>query len=226
MNKQIELLLNHQSIRKYADKEVTQETINTIIEVKDKEKRKLLSESAGGQKWVVSAPLVLLFCGDLYRGSKYYENIDQDILSNTEQYTIATVDAALAGQKALIAAQTLGLGGVVVGGIRNEVELVSKEFKLPNLVFPIFLLCLGYPADDPGLKPRLPQGVIHKIDTYDETKDAILIGEYNKTVSAYYEERTNGETKDRWTERCGKYLMAKPRYNVGEYFRKIGLLKR
>lgn len=244
MDKTIELLLNHRSIRKYTDQEVSQETIDkivacaqmaptsshfqayTIIEVKDMNKRKLLAEWGGGQKWVEEASLVLLFCGDLHRAGKYYENIDNDILSNTEAYTVAAVDAALAGQKAFIAAQSLGLGGVCVGGIRNEVEKVSKEFKLPNLVFPLFSLCLGYPDDDPGIKPRLPKDIVHKLDFYDESKDEELMKEYNKTISDYYAKRTDGKEKDRWTQRCGKYLMEKPRYNVGDYFRRIGLLKK
>lgn len=243
MNKGIEVLLAHRSIRKYTEKQVPQETIDTIIacaqmaptsshfqaytiiEVKDKAKRKFLAEWAGGQAWVQEAPLVLLFCGDLHRASKYYEDIDKDILNNTEAYTVATVDAALAAQKALIAAQNLDLGGVFVGGIRNEVEKISIEFKLPDLVFPLFLVCMGYPDDNPGIKPRLPQGVVHKVDYYDDTNDDKLIDEYNKLISNYYEERTKGKERDRWTERSGKYLSEKPRYNVGKHFRNIGLLK-
>lgn len=244
MNKSIEVLMGHKSIRKYTDQTVTQVTIDTIIscaqmaptsshfqaytiiEIKNQKKREFLAEIAGGQSWVINAPLVLLFCGDLYRGSKYYEDVNLDILSNTELYTVATIDAALAAQKALITGQMMGLGGVFVGGIRNEVELISKEFNLPELVFPLFALCLGYSADNPGIKPRLPKEVIYKIDSYDETKDDELIEEYNDTVSEYYKDRTNGIEKDRWTERCTKYLNAKPRYNVGEHFRSIGLLKR
>lgn len=244
MDKTIELLLNHKSIRKYTDQQVSQETIDiiissaqmaptsshfqayTIIEVKDLKKRRLLADWAGGQKWVESAPLVLLFCGDLFRAEKYYEDIDKDALTNTESYTVATIDAALAAQKAFIAGQALGLGGVCVGGIRNEVEKISEEFGLPDLVFPLFLLCLGYPDQDPGLKPRLPQEIVHKIDFYDDRKDQELMEAYNKTVSDYYDKRTDGKEKDRWTERCGKYLSEKPRYNVGEHFRKIRLLKK
>lgn len=244
MNKEIELLLNHRSIRKYTDQSVSQETIDTIIscaqmaptsshfqcytiiEVKDQGKKKLLSECAGGQPWVESAPLVLLFCGDLHRAEKYYEDIDKEVLSNTEFYTVATVDTALAAQKAFIAAQSLGLGGLFVGGIRNKIEIIGEEFNLPKLVFPLFLVCLGYPAQDPGIKPRLPQEVVHKIDFYDESKDTDLIDQYNKIVSDYYDKRTNGKEKDRWTQRCGKYLSEKPRNSVGEYIRKIGLLKK
>lgn len=244
MDKEIELLLNHTSVRRYQDKPVPREIVNTIvqcaqmaptssyfqaysiIEVQDKNKRVILAEAAGGQVWVNKAPLVLLFCGDLNRGRKYYEEVDQEIFSNTESYTVATIDAALAAQKALIAAQTLGLGGVFVGGIRNDVDRLIKEFKLPDLVFPLFALCLGYPNEMTELKPRLPQEAVHKIDFYDESKDDELIEQYNKTISEYYMERSRGRIKDRWTSRCGKTLMDKPRDEVGYFFRKIGLLKK
>lgn len=244
MNETIKILSNHMSIRKYQDKPVDRDTVDTIIkcaqmaptsshfqaytiiEVKDPEKRKFLAEVAGGQKWVVEAPLVLLFCADLNRGKKYYEGTEKAVFSNTECYTVAVIDASLAMQKAFIAAQSLGLGGVVVGGIRNDVEALSKKFQLPDMVAPLYLLCLGYPDEEPGLKPRLPQEEIHKIDYYDDRNQDQLIDEYNQTVKEYYISRTDGKKQDRWTEHCGTLLMAKTRDDVGVFFRRIGLLEK
>ena len=244
MNETIKLLLNHMSIRKFKDKEIDNEIVDliikcgqmaptsshfqaySIIEVKDKNKREFLYTISGRQRWINEAPLLLLFCADLNRGNKYFENINHDILSNTESYTVGVIDTALVVQKAFIAAQSLGLGGVIVGGIRNDVEGLSKEFNLPNLVAPLCLLCLGYPDDNPGIKPRLPKEEIHKIDFYDDSKQDIYIDNYNETVRNYYIKRSDGEVQDTWTQRCGQYLMAKPRYNVGEFFRKISFLKK
>ncbi|MDF2521809.1 MAG: Oxygen-insensitive nitroreductase [Clostridia bacterium] len=244
MNETINLLLNHMSIRRYKDKPVDRETVNTIIkcaqmaptsshfqaytiiEIQDSAKREFLAKAAGDQRWIKEAPLVLLFCGDLHRGKEYFEGADPEVFSNTESYTVAVVDAAIAMQKALIAAQSLGLGGVVAGGIRNDVEGVAKEFKLPELVCPLFALCLGYPDEVPGTKPRLPQEEIHKIDYYDESNSRELIDKYNQEIKDYYTKRTNGKAQDRWTERCGRLLMAKTRDEVGCFLRKIGFLKR
>lgn len=244
MNETIKILLNHMSIRKYQEKPVDREIVDTIIkcaqmaptsshfqaytmiEIQDQEKKNFLSEIAGGQKWVAEAPLVLLFCADLNRGVKYYENTDKAVFGNTECYTVAVIDASLAMQKAFVAAQSLGLGGVVVGGIRNDVEALSRKFKLPDMVAPLYLLCLGYPDEVPGLKPRLPQEEIHKIDYYDDSKQKQFIDQYNETVKEYYINRTNGKTQDRWTAHCGKFLMAKTRDEVGIFFRKIGLLEK
>lgn len=244
MNDTIKLLMNHMSIRKYQDKPVNRETADTIvkcaqmaptsshfqaytiIEVQDKEIRKTVSEIAGGQKWVAEAPLVLLFCADLNRGKKYYENTDKEVFGNTECYTVAVIDASLAMQKAFIAAQSLGLGGVVVGGIRNDVKALAEIFRLPEMVAPLFLLCLGYPDETPGLKPRLPKEEVHRIDYYDNSKQAGLIDGYNAVVQEYYRKRTGGKSETSWTEHCGQLLMAKTRDDVGVYFRQFGFLKK
>lgn len=244
MERALEILLNHSSVRKYTDKPVVAEIKEkiiesacmaptsshiqayTIIEVVDEDKRRLLSEYAGGQKWVVNAPLLLLFCGDLHRARKFFNVANPDIYSNTELFSVAVIDTSLVAQKALVTAQVMGLGGVFIGGIRNKVEHVSRLFNLPNLVFPLFALCLGYPAESNGIKPRLPKGVVHKLDTYSDHDDEKLIKEYDEDMKEYYFERTDGKESDTWTERSGLYLDQKPRHNVGEHFRNIGLLEK
>ena len=93
-NETIDLLLAHSSVRQYQDKPVSQEVVDTIlncaqraptssylqsytiIQVEDKEKRAALMEFSGGQKWLVNAPLVLLFCGDLHRDDQLLHPAD------------------------------------------------------------------------------------------------------------------------------------------------------
>ncbi len=243
MNQVTELLQKHVSIRKYKDKQLEREMVEilvdcaqmastsshyqsyTMIEVQKKEGREALFAASGGQAWVLSAPLVMLFCGDLKRADKYFQGIDKRVLGNTECYTFATIDASLAAQNMLIAAESLGLGGVFVGGIRNDVESVARAFKLPPLVFPLFALCIGWPDDAPGIKPRLPKEVVRKFDFYDETKDDGIVGTYNQAISEYYDKRTGGEKKDDWSQHSGCLMMAKTRYEVGRFFRKHGLLQ-
>ena len=162
-NETIDLLLAHSSVRQYQDKPVSQEVVDTIlncaqraptssylqsytiIQVEDKEKRAALMEFSGGQKWLVNAPLVLLFCGDLHRDDQLLHPADQNVLHNAELFTVAVSDASLVAQRAFIAAQALGLGGVIVGGVRNETAKMARLFDLPELVFPLYVLCLGYP---------------------------------------------------------------------------------
>ena len=240
----IDLLMNHVSIRKFKDREVNKETLDTIIEcaqmaptsnnlqtytiveVRDKKKKEELSQLSGGQPWVVEAPVVLLFCVDLNRSREYVPVDSTDVFGNAELYTVAVIDTALAAQKAFIAAQSLALGGVFIGGIRNNMEEVHNIFVLPDLVAPLFLLCLGYPDDNPDLKPRLPKDVIHKIDYYDNAKDDKLVNEYDETMKKYYSKRTNGKSNTNWTEKCSKAFSGSRRDKTGEFLKSVGFLKK
>lgn len=240
----IDLLINHVSIRKYKDKAVDRKILDTIIEcaqmaptsshlqtytiieVKDKSKKEELARISGDQRWVAEAPVVLLFCADLHRCKKYFNVDNNEVFTTAELYTIASVDTALAAQKAFIAAQSLGLGGVIVGGMRNDMMEVHDLFKLPDLVAPLFLMCLGYPDDNPDKKPRLPKDIILKTDYYDESKDDELINEYNKIFKEYYTERTKGRFSETWTEKSSRVLSAKDWDETGKFLKNIGFLKK
>lgn len=240
MNQTIEMLTDHRSIRKYKDIPVSEQIVQqivsaaqwsstsshfqayTIINVKDPVRRAQIAEATGGQKWVVNAPLFLVFCADLHRAQKYWVNKQDRVFSNNEFFIIATVDATLAAQQAFIAAKSLGLGGVYIGGIRNNLETVSEALNLPNLVYPVFGMCLGYPDDDPGAKPRMPLQAIYKVDTYDETDEEPIVAAYNQHVKEYYLERTGGTTDETWSERCGRLMMEKTRDNLGLFLKSKG----
>jgi len=244
MNSTIELLMSHRSVRKYEDKNIEEEKINAIIEsaqwsatsghfqaysiiqVKDPGKRRIISEVAGNQKWVVKCPLFLVFCANLKRSKDYWEEIDPSVLGNMEMLLVSTIDASLAAQKAFIAAQSLGLGGVFIGGIRNDIKAVSDLLELPELIIPLFGMCLGYPAEQHLQKPRLPKGLIYKENRYIEDGDDLLMTEYNELIRRYYFERTKEEKKENWSKRCGKAMMAKTREQVGEFLKSKGFALR
>ena len=240
MNETIKVLLSQRSIRKFKEQEIEPEKLHeiisaaqwtatssyfqafTIINIKDPAKRSAIAKLAGGQPWVENCAVFLMFCADLHRAQKYWKSADNKIFSNHEAFVIATVDAALAAQKAYIAAQSLGLGGVFVGGIRNDIGAVCSLLGLPQLVYPVFGMCLGYPDGEQVQRPRLPLDVIFKTDTYDETKDEALINEYDELVRQYYINRTSGKIDDTWSERCAKTLMEKPRYEVRDFLKTKG----
>ena len=79
-----------------------------------------------------------------------------------EMSLVATIDAALVGMSASLVADSLGLGGCMIGGMRNHPEKVAHVLGLPDGVFVAFGMTLGYPAKRPSSKPRYPDtGVIH-----------------------------------------------------------------
>ncbi|MBX4334522.1 nitroreductase NfsA, partial [Mycobacterium tuberculosis] len=81
-------------------------------------------------------------------------------LGLAEQLLIGVVDTALLAQNALTAAESLGLGGVYIGGLRNSIEAVTELLELPQHVLPLSGLCLGWPAHSPDIKPRMPAAML------------------------------------------------------------------
>lgn len=236
------VILNHRSIRSFEDKAVNPADLQTIISAAQMAPSScfyqaytiirvtepviidVLQKSSGGQKCFSTAKEILVFCADFYRGTTFFEEIDPAVIENTEYYTVAVIDCALAAQNALNAAESLGLGGVYVGGIRSDITAVSEALRLPRLVIPLFALCLGYPAEEPGQKPRLPMGAVCKDNYYNTENDNKYIEEYNRTNEEYYTARENAP--DRWTRRCGQSLMSDTRDAAGTYIKKQGFLKR
>ena len=116
---------------------------------------------------------------------------------------VACIDAALVGMCASLAADTLGLGTVMIGGMRNDPDGVAEVLGLPDGVFVAFGLCMGWPKTRPEPKPRLPEGlVIHRERYADGDLDAGL-ADYEAVMAAHH--RAVGRDPDEpWAERIVK----------------------
>lgn len=245
MNETIKLIKSHKSIRKYLDKPVEDSIIKeiiisaqsastssfmqayTIIDVMDNEKRKTIRILSGDQAYIEECPLFLVFCADLHKFEIACDlNNDHMDQGYTEAFIIATVDAALAAQNAMLAAESLGLGGVYIGGIRNNPKEISKLLELPDNVYAVFGMCLGYPAENPDIKLRLPLGVVCCTDKYDVDNKTDLIKHYDKKISDYYISRTNGLRSDTWTGQIAKHVSRPLRPHMKEFLNSKGLLKK
>lgn len=144
----------------------------------------------------------------------------------TEQFLTASVDCALFAQNVLIGAESVGLGGCYIGAIRNEIAAVDNLLGLPDLVYPVFGMCLGYPAQDPEIKPRLPLAVVLKQERYDNTGDKDDIKGYDKRVSNYYKTRTGGTKDNTWSAQISDMLVKEARPHMLEYLKTKGFLLR
>lgn len=252
MNQVLELMFNHRSIRKYSDKLISDSDVSliikaaqsaatssflqayTIIEVRDVTLRSKLKPLCGDQDYVEEAPLFFVFCADLHR-IKLICEMDANASDKTtvttyepgwtESFIIATVDAALAAQNALLAAESMGMGGVYIGGIRNNAQTVSDLLGLPEEVYPVFGMCIGYPAQDPAVKERLPQPLIHHIDRYGEL-DMTELKAYDARISTYYHHRSGGKNSDTWTKSVSKKFAGEKREHMKAFLEKRGFNKR
>ncbi len=126
----------------------------TIIWVKDKQKRQKVLDACGVQN--VTAPGVLVICADLRRLAKTLDSLDYDhCLKHGYGHALkllSIVDAALAAENMTIAAECYGLGSLFIGSALANQEL-TKTLKLPKGVLPLTLLCIGYPAEEPPIRP-------------------------------------------------------------------------
>lgn len=239
MNHTLEHMLNHRSCRRYSDEEVDEELLQelfraaqmaptslfmqsySIIRVEDPAQREVLYEASGGQPWIKEAPVVLLYLADLYRALNFLPDIDDKALRNTEMYTVAVTDTALVAQNFAIAAESRGLGLTFVGGIRDNPDKIIEAFNLPELVFPLFVQCVGYPDECNDLKPRLnPEIILHR-DRYESDKLSHLMGDYNAHMVQYYKNR--GIEGD-WFEHVAIKVAKKPRYHMDGAVRRQGFL--
>jgi nitroreductase len=180
MNETLKVLDNRQSLRAYELRPISQEHRDliihsafraptaggmmhySIIEVVDQAKKDRLVETCDHQPFIAKAPLVLLFLADMQRWYDLfqYSNVpaiceERGINYVTPQESdllLACCDALIAAQNAVIAAESLGIGSCYIGDIMENIEIHREMFKLPNWVFPIALLCFGFPPK--GMKPR------------------------------------------------------------------------
>ncbi|HEY8417450.1 MAG TPA: NADPH-dependent oxidoreductase [Limnochordales bacterium] len=140
----------------------------SIIVVTDAQRRQELA-ALTGQEHVGQAPLLLVFCPDLYRLERVCQRQGYPFADrHTEMFIQAVVDAAIAGQNAAVAAESLGLGICYIGSIRNRPLEVARLLKLPPRTFALFGMTIGYPARQPRLKPRLPAEVTVHWEEYSD----------------------------------------------------------
>lgn len=153
----------------------------TVIRVEDREQRNRIAALTPDMPWIGNSPVFLVFLGDARR----LERISEHPVANgtLEGFFNATVDAALAMQTATLAAETLGLGTCPISVLRNRINAVGEILALPDKVFPVAGLCLGYPAQQGFISMRLPPEVtVHRdryddnaitgVDAYDRRRDA------------------------------------------------------
>ncbi|WP_374264470.1 NADPH-dependent oxidoreductase [Zoogloea sp.] len=204
----IDHLLAHRSVRAYLPDPVADDQLAAIVAaaqsaasssnlhawsvvaVRDPERKARLSLHAGDQPHIRQAPLLLVWLADLARLEAVADKVGEAhaALDYLEMFEVGVIDAALAAQNAVAAAESLGLGTVYIGGIRNQPEAVAAELQLPPRVVAVFGLCVGTPdpAQPADVKPRPPQAVVLHHETYSLPAQADGLTRYDAAMAAFY----------------------------------------
>jgi nitroreductase len=221
-NAVLETILNHRSVRSFLPRELPDGTLElliaaaqsastssnlqfwSVIAVEEAARKSRLAELAGQQQFIRDAPLLLVWLADLARLDRIAADCQSQVDGThyVEEFIVGVVDAALAAQSALIAAESLGLGGVYIGAMRNLPEQIAAELGLPAHVFAVFGMSIGYPdpARPTDIKPRLPQSVVLHRERYSALSRREAVEGYNMTMRAF--QREQGMKAIDWTQQC------------------------
>ena len=178
-------ICNRRSIRKYSEKDVTNDTLYQLLELaertqtmgnlqlysvvitRDKEMKQKLAPAHFNQPMVTGAPVVLTFCADFRRTSDWAEN--RKALPGYENFLSfinAASDTLLYCQTFCNLAEEAGLGLCYLGTTVYMPKAIIETLQLPRLVFPIATITVGWPDENPPLSDRLPlKAIIHQ-ETY------------------------------------------------------------
>lgn len=245
-NDTIALLLSHRSVRGYRADPLPEGTLETLIAaaqsastssnlqawsvvaVTNPEKKARLARVANNQKHIEQCPLFLVWVADISRNARLaeQESVMLETLPYLETFLVAVIDAALAAQNAVVAAESLGLSIVYIGALRNDPAEVAELLSLPKGAMGVFGLCVGYKA--PGVtnevKPRLPQSVVLHRERYDATGERTARAGYDKLMAAF--SQRNEMAMDSWTRRVigrmGKIAAMSGRHKLVEILRGMG----
>ncbi|MDO5026754.1 MAG: nitroreductase family protein [Tissierellia bacterium] len=216
----LDFMLNHRSIRAWKKDPIEEDlmakffeianrtsTSNgmqnaSIIRVKDPEKRRELAEVAG-QKYLQDCPELLIFVADCYRNvSIMKEKKSQEILANdADRFFQGWTDASLMAQSIAIAAESCGIGIVYFGSILNDAKKTIEILKLPENTFPVVGLGMGYPDQEPQLKPRMDVAEKVFVDEYKKSKSYLEdLKDYDQEMKTYYDLRNAKKALDAFTD--------------------------
>ena len=205
------LQLQHRSCRQFRKTPVPKETLKllfacslsapsksdlqqvSIIHLQSRESRNFIHSVLPSMPWIKTAPVFLLFCGDSHRIKTVCEMHNTTFAHDPLDAFLNTVtDTAMVLQNFIIAAEAAGLGCCPISAVREFTDQVAKFCQMPDGVYPLAGLCLGYPERATDISVRLPMSAsLHK-DTYNEKNLKAKIKDYDKRreeISPYESQR-------------------------------------
>ena len=198
-NETVKLLFERSSCRDFSDKKIPSDVLQlvleagihaptagnlqpySIIKIEDSGMKQKLAEMCE-QSSLAKAPVFLLFCIDLHRNERWatLETAPFTATSSFRHFWVSFQDTIICAQNICTAADSVGLGSVYIGTVIDMPRKLQAMFELPKGVFPVVLLCMGYPPTRPKPRNKLGVGIVVHSERYREMEDQELINAYNK----------------------------------------------
>ena len=243
-------ILSHRTHRRYTDQPITEDLLQqvlaaglsapaksdlqqvAIIRVENLGVRQAIAALLPSMPWVAQAPRFLVVCGDSRRIRRVCE-LRNIVFANDhlDAFFNATTDAALVLQNLIRAAGAVGLGACPISVIRNHATRIAELLSLPNWVFPLAGLCLGWPSREGYVSLRLPMSLTVHVDRYDDTNLAAEIDGYDRRRNARHSiPESDWRDIDRfgkpalygWSEDKARQVSTPERQDFGAFVRRQG----
>jgi nitroreductase/FMN reductase [NAD(P)H] len=238
-------MLTHSSHRKWSTQTVSHELLDLlfacalsapsksdlqqadIVHVSDRVRVKAIADLIPDMPWINDAPVFLIFCGNnrrirqigQWRGKPFAND-------HLDHFMNAAVDAGIVLSQFIRAAEAVGLVAVPISAVRNHPEKTSELLGLPEAVFPVAGLCVGYPLESGRITPRLPRSVTthlnqfnesdlkEQIDRYDARRHALSPLRRQRHSNIYPDADFNG-----WSEDKARHYSIPERADFGAFVR-------
>jgi nitroreductase len=152
-----------------------------IVVVSDRAIRQGIVATIPDMPWIMDAPVFLVFVGNGTRLPEIAKLRDKPFPNDhLDQFFNATVDAAIVMTTFIRAAEAVGLGCCPISAIRDRPQIVSDLLRLPQRVVPVAGLCVGWPAQEGEITPRLSLMTTVVENAYGERNLAGEIGAYDR----------------------------------------------
>lgn len=225
------LLKQHRSIRQFTDQPLTAAEITTlvtaaqhaatstfaqqysIISITDPAIKHALGDITG-HHWLEKSGHYFILVADQHRNLQIAQKVHADtaILRSYDKFMASTFDVAIAAEAIVTAGESMGLGSTIMGSILNDTQRIIKLLNLPELTFPLLGLAVGHPAEQPGLKPRMPQPLMHFSNQYTLPDDFdSQLTAYDEQTADYYAHRNSHLKKITFSQHIVQELQHDPK---------------
>jgi len=199
-NPVIECLFDHKSIRKFTDEDPSDKDVETVVRAGQRAPFSsqtyslLLSRDRDRNPW--RAPLHFTVCVDSHKFELIMEERGWTFVMNDLSFLFLSIqDASLAAENMIVAGRSLGLGSCLLGGTMFRAAEIAEKYNLPQRVFPLVGLVMGYPAEDPLPRPRYPLEYTLFEDEYpgldeEAIREAMRVMDEGYLAQDYYRSRS------------------------------------